>query len=150
MQYVFSESLKDAYADSGERGIIQLWARTVIDAGKSLVSQHLENQKGSGFMKTNNSDVIMQNKIFIWIAVATGLILLIPLIAMLLTSEMDWGLLDFIVAGVLLFGTGSIFVLAARKTREIRRRAAIGIVLAAALLWVWAELAVGVFTTWGS
>lgn len=150
MKYVFSEALKDAYTENGERGIIDLWARTIVDAGKTLVTQHLENQKGSGSMKTNNRDFIMQNKIFIWIALATGLILLIPLIAMQFTGEMDWNLFDFVVAGVLLFGTGFMFVLAARKVREIRRRAAIGIVLAAALLWVWAELAVGVFTTWGS
>jgi len=66
------------------------------------------------------------------------------------TSEVDWTLFDFVIAGALLFGTGFMFVLAARKAREIRRRAAIGIVLAAALLWVWAELAMGVFTTLGS
>jgi hypothetical protein len=148
MQYVFSESLKDAYAEYGERGIINLWARTIVDAGKTLVTQHLENQKGGDSMKTNNSDIIMQNKVFIWIALATGLILLIPLIAMLFTGEMGWGLFDFVLAGVLLFGTGSTFVLAARQTRKYR--AVIGVVLAAALLYVWAELAVGVFTTLGS
>jgi hypothetical protein len=148
MKYVFSESLKDAYAENGERGIITLWARTIVDAGKSLVTQHLENQKGDDSMKTKNNDIIMQNKIFIWIALATGLILLIPLIAMQFTAEMNWTLFDFVAAGVLLFGTGLIFVLAARKARKYR--AVIGLVLAAALIWLWAELAVGIFTTWGS
>jgi hypothetical protein len=80
MKYVFSESLKDAYIKNGEQGIFTLWTRTIIDAGKSLVTQHLENQKGGAHMKTKNADIIMQNKIFIWIALATGLILLIPLI----------------------------------------------------------------------
>jgi hypothetical protein len=148
MKYVFSESLKDAYSENGEQGIITLWARTIIDAGKSLVTQHLENQKGSDSMKTKNTDIIMQNKVIIWIALATGLILLVPLLAMQFTEEMAWTLSDFVIAGALLFGTGLMFVLAARKTRKYR--VVIGIVLAAALFYVWAELAVGIFTNLGS
>ena len=100
-------------------------------------------------MKTKSNDIIMQNKVFIWIALATGLILLIPLIAMQFSDEVVWTLLDFATAGALLFGAGLMFVLAARKVDK-RYRVAIGIALAAALLYVWAELAVGIFTTWGS
>lgn len=148
MKYVFSESLKEAYTENGEQGVITLWARTIVDAGKSLVTQHVENQKGGYSMKTKNSDILMQNKVFIWLVLATGLILLIPLIAMQFTSEMNWGLFDFVFAGALLFGTGLVFVLAARKLSKYRT--VIGIALAAALLLVWAELAVGVFTTLGS
>jgi hypothetical protein len=99
-------------------------------------------------METRNADIFMQNKVIIWIALATGLILLVPLLAMQFTDEVAWTLSDFVTAGALLFGTGLTFVLAARKTRKYR--AVIGIALAAALIYVWAELAVGVFTTWGS
>jgi hypothetical protein len=52
MKYVFSESLKDAYTENGEQGIISLWARTIIDAGESLVTQHVANLKEGGSMKT--------------------------------------------------------------------------------------------------
>ena len=145
MKYVFSESLKEVYAEKGEPGIITLWARTIIDAGKSLVIQHVENQKGGDSMKTKSNDIIMQNKVFIWIALATGLILLIPLIAMQFTNEVNWTLSDFVIAGALLFGTGLMFVLAARKTSKYR--ALIGFALVAALLLVWVELAVGIFGT---
>jgi len=99
-------------------------------------------------MKTKNTDIIMQNKVILWIALATGLILLIPLVAMQFTSEVSWTLFDFVIAGVLLFGTGLTFVLVARKIPK--HRVAIGIVLVIALLYIWAELAVGIFTTWGS
>ncbi len=150
MKYVFSESLKDAYREKGEQGIFTLWGRTIIDAGKSLVSQHLENQKGSDFMKTKSNDIIMQNKIFIRIALVTGLILLIPLIAMQFSDEWDWNEGDFIIIGTLLFGMGSMFVLAARKVRKKSHRITIGIAFAIAVLYLWAELAVGIFTTWGS
>jgi hypothetical protein len=148
MKYVFSESLKDAYTKHGEQGIIQLWARTIIDAGKNLITQYVETQKGGDSMKTKSNDIIMQNKVIIWIALATGLILLIPLIAMQFTGEVAWTLSDFVIAGALLFGTGLMFVLTARKTRKYR--AVIGIAFAAALLYLWAELAIGIFTTWGS
>lgn len=90
----------------------------------------------------------MQNKVFIWLALATGLILLVPLIAMQFTDEVAWTFSDFAVMGALIFGTGSVFVLLARRTRK--HRIAIGLVLLAAFLWLWAELAVGIFTNWGS
>lgn len=99
-------------------------------------------------MKTKNADIIMQNKVFVWIALATGLILLIPLIAMQFSSEASWTLLDFVTAGVLLFGAGTMFVLAARVVPK--HRVAIGIVIVLAVIYIWAELAVGIFTTWGS
>ena len=148
MKYVFSESLKDACSEHGPQAIIHLWARTILDTGKSLVIQHVANLKEGDSMKTKNTDILMQNKVIVWIALATGLLLLIPLIAMQFTSDVAWSLLDFVTAGALLFGTGLLFVLAARKMP--RHRVAIAIVLAVALLYIWAELAVGILTTWGS
>lgn len=92
---------------------------------------------------------MMQNKIFLWIALATGLILATPLLAMQFTDEVSWTLFDFAAAGGLLFGMGSIFVLVARQLNK-KYRVAAGIAFAIALLYLWAELAVGIFTTWGS
>lgn len=100
-------------------------------------------------MKTKNTDIIMQNKVFLWIAAATGLILSVPLIAMQLTGEVDWKLGDFIVMGILLFGTGFMFVHVARVTPR-KYRTLIGIAFVVVLLYMWAELAVGIFTNLGS
>ena len=58
------------------------------------------------------------------VALATALILLLPLVAMQITDEVDWGLVDFIFAGALLVGTGLLIELAARKPRNIAYRAA--------------------------
>ncbi|MBI4136745.1 hypothetical protein HY469_01665 [Candidatus Roizmanbacteria bacterium] len=91
----------------------------------------------------------MQNNVFLWIAVVTGLILSIPIIAMQLSSEWDWGLPDFIIIGTLIFGMGSIFVLVARKIDK-KYRLVTGIAFLLALLYMWAELAVGIFTNLGS
>lgn len=68
---------------------------------------------------------------------------------MQLTGEVSWDMTDFIVMGAMVFGTGSLFVLAARMISK-KYRIIVGIALLLAFLWLWAELAVGVFTNWGS
>ncbi len=70
-------------------------------------------------------------------------------IVMQFSSEVAWGLFDFVLMGTLLFGTGSFFVLVARKIDK-KYKVAIGIAFAIAFLWLWAELGVGIFTDWGS
>ena len=100
-------------------------------------------------MKQDNKDVVFQKSIFIWIAVATGMILLVPLAAMQFTTEVNWDETDFIVMGFLLFGMGSLFVLVARRVPR-GRRVIFGGLFVAAFLYIWAELAVGIFTNLGS
>ena len=78
------------------------------------------------------------------VLLATAAILLVPLAAMQVTDEVNWGLEDFAVAGALLAGTGLLYVAAARRVANGRRRLAVGLVLGAALLLIWAELAVGI------
>jgi hypothetical protein len=60
-------------------------------------------------------------------------------------QEVNWTLSDFVVAGVLLLGTGLICELAIRKTKNVNVRIVICVGLIAALILMWAELAVGVF-----
>jgi hypothetical protein len=91
--------------------------------------------------------MIMQNKRLIIIVLTVALILLIPLIAMQFTDEVNWTLFDFIVAGVLLLGTGLMCELVMRKVNKIRFRIAICVALLAMLLLIWAELAVGILRT---
>ena len=79
------------------------------------------------------------------VAVATGLLLLVPLIAMQFTTEVNWGPGDFVVAACLLFITGTGMALAWRQTMRTAHRIALVGLLALALATVWAELAVGLF-----
>ncbi len=81
------------------------------------------------------------------IVLGTALILLVPLLAMQVTDEVDWDVADFAVIGTLLLGTGLVYELAARRVSNPKHRVVIGVVLAAFVLLVWAELAVGVFGT---
>ena len=62
------------------------------------------------------------------VALATALILLLPLVAMQVTDEVDWGVADFVIAGALLGGTGLLL------ERNIAYRAAAIAVGAAAIV----------------
>jgi hypothetical protein len=79
------------------------------------------------------------------VLLGTGAILLVPLIAMRFTREVNWTVLDFLVAGVLLAGIGTLYVLLTRKLRTPIQRRAVGGGLLLTLMLLWAELAVGIF-----
>jgi hypothetical protein len=72
-----------------------------------------------------------------------ALILLLPLVAMQFTDEVNWSVADFAFAGVLLFGTGLTYELAVRKRGDTAYRFAVGVALAAAFILVWVNGAVG-------
>ena len=91
-------------------------------------------------MKTGNTTY----KAAIRIALATGFLLLLPLLAMQFTNEVVWDVADFIVAGVLLFGTGLTYKLAAIKVGNIVYRSAVGLALTAAFILIWVNGAVGI------
>ena len=90
----------------------------------------------------------MQQKIFIRPGAVAAVILLIPLIAMQFTEEVQWTLSDFVLMGTMIFVTGLLIELAMQKMGKYRFVATAGILFL--FLWLWVELAVGLFTTWGS
>jgi hypothetical protein len=63
------------------------------------------------------------------------------------TDEVNWTLFDFVIAAILLLGTGLSCELVLRKIKKINLRIAICVTLLAGLLLIWAELAVGIFGT---
>lgn len=71
------------------------------------------------------------------------LILLLPLIAMRFGDEVNWTESDFIFAGIMIGGTGALFELTVRMSRNNAYRAGVGFALAASFLTVWATGAVG-------
>ncbi len=78
------------------------------------------------------------------LAIATGLLLLIPLIAMQFTDEVVWTWSNFIFAGILIFGTGLSYKLITRKSGETAYRVAIGFALTTGFFLLWVNLAVGI------
>jgi peptidoglycan/LPS O-acetylase OafA/YrhL len=87
----------------------------------------------------------MQNKRLIIIVLLVMFLLLIPLIAMQFTNEVNWTLFDFITAVILLLGAGLMCELIIRKVNKIWLRIAFCVALLTMLLLIWAEFAVGVF-----
>lgn len=79
-------------------------------------------------------------------ALVTALLLMVPLVAMQFSNEVNWGLGDFVIAGALLFGAGMTYCVAARRARSPRQRFAVATFVLAVLGLVWAELAVGLLT----
>jgi len=85
----------------------------------------------------------MRIKDVLSIAAGTIVLLFIPFI-----SRFPWTVSDYVVAGLLIFCVGFGIYLALRNLRKYRIPIAILIVFLFA--WLWVELAVGLFTNWGS
>lgn len=97
-------------------------------------------------MTGGNNHAVKQldGKQLLRVVLATATILLVPLVAMQFTREVSWTASDFVIMGVLLFGTGLLLQFAANKIRSIKSRLlAIG-AIGLGFLFVWAELAVGI------
>ncbi len=90
--------------------------------------------------------MVLENKRILGVGVIVPVLLLIPLIAMRFTAEVNWNLADFFVAGVLLLITGFAIEFVSRKTKH-SYRLVLYVAIVVALLLVWAELAVGIFGT---
>ena len=89
--------------------------------------------------------MLIQNKRLIGIMLTVALLLSVPFIAMQFTSEVNWSLFDFIVAGALLFGTGLTCGFVIRKVNRMNYRVAICGAILVVLVLIWIELAVGIF-----
>lgn len=89
--------------------------------------------------------MITQNKRLTGILLTVAILLSIPFIAMQFTNEVTWTLFDFMVAGVLLLGTGLVCELVMRKVKKTEHRIILCGVILIVLFLIWAELAVGIF-----
>jgi len=130
MTRCFRDLCRDELEDGGGLGLAALWARTLPELFYTALKERSTILAGNLYQAV------------LGVAFATAFILLIPLLA-----APAWSLADFVVAGALIFGTGLTYVLVARKAGNIAYRAAVGVALAAALLLVWINLAVGVIGT---
>ena len=106
-------------------------------------------------MNKKSAPLFLSKRIFVRLAVACGLLLLIPLLLQLTIGTgvdgqgFNWQLGDFIVMWVLLFAVGAAtIVLATRVARQ--HWWLLGIASVLMLLYIWAELAVGIFMPFGT
>ena len=78
-----------------------------------------------------------------WIGIA--IVLSIPFIAMQFENDVDWGPEDFIIMGLLMSFFVGTFQLITRMKFARRRKWLIGGGMLLVFLYIWAELAVGIF-----
>ena len=91
--------------------------------------------------------MLTQNKRLIGIVLTVVLLLLIPLIVMQFTNEVDWSPFDFAIMGVLLLGTGLLCELVLRTVKSFTHRIIVCAIILVVFFLIWAELAVGIFGT---
>ncbi len=72
-------------------------------------------------------------------------LLLIPLIAMLITNEVQWGIFDFVIMGVLLMIAGTWIQKVIERTKSKPSRLIYISLILMLFLLLWMELAVGIF-----
>lgn len=77
------------------------------------------------------------------VTIGTGIFLLIPFIAMQFTTDVNWSVSDFLIAGCVLFITGTAIVFTLRLKSNIIYRLAFLTTIVSAFLMIWVNLAVG-------
>lgn len=120
----------------------RLFIKEVVFLFRPSIVGNIYHLTNIDIMATNK-----QNKRLITILITATALLLIPLIAMNFSNEVNWSIFDFLVAGVLLIGTGLTLEFILRKVKTTKNRILFGIALFIALFLIWAELAVGIFGT---
>jgi hypothetical protein len=76
----------------------------------------------------------MPRRSIVRVAIATGLILLVPAILMQVGDGTDWGVFDFVFAGVLVAGTGLLLELAVQKSGSVVYRVVAAAIAVAAIV----------------
>jgi hypothetical protein len=96
-------------------------------------------------MKTYFENLTKKNSVFCWLGIGTILLLLIPALGMLISNEIQWQVMDFVVMGAMIFGFSAIFVLLSRRVSS-NNRVYLAVLVLFIFIALWTELAVGIFT----
>jgi hypothetical protein len=143
----YARPYRERFAESMEQTFNDI-CRERAAAGHGLVGFVLWVcvETSAGIVRENVRFIMMQNttrRLVVW-AVVVALLLMIPLVAMQFTGEVNWDLFDFVVMGGLLFGVGLAYELVARRSGKTVYRIAFGVGLVAAFLLAWVNGAVGI------
>lgn len=137
MEQTFNDLLRERAEEGTGLFAFALWM--FVETSAAIVGENL-------------TLTIMQNikrRLIVWAGVV-ALLLLLPLVAMQFTGEVNWDLFDFALMGALLFGAGLTYELIAKTGGTVTYRVAVGVALAAAFLLVWVNGAVGIIGNEGN
>lgn len=90
----------------------------------------------------NTSQQNLTKRLGVW-ALVVAAILMIPLVAMQFTSEVNWTGSDFVFGAVVLFGFATIYELIANKLTTSSQRITLGLVVFLVFAFVWVGAATG-------
>jgi hypothetical protein len=96
---------------------------------------------------TESSDINRGKRVNPWRVAAWStpvIALLVPLIAMQFTDEVNWTVGDFVIMGMLMLCVGVAYELTLKLTRNTTYRAAAGMALATSFVLIWVNGAVGI------
>ncbi len=90
-----------------------------------------------------NSGLTASTRAVLWGGIVVLLVL--PAIAMPMTTQVNWGVEDFFAAAILLGGAGLAMEVLAKVFADSAKQKLAALVIVAVLLLAWVELAVGIF-----
>jgi hypothetical protein len=73
------------------------------------------------------------------------ILLMFPLIGTILSDQVDWGILDFLIMGAILLFVGIAISIVSQKIKNPKKRLFYNFVIILVFFLIWAELAVGIF-----
>ena len=85
----------------------------------------------------NINNILISKKNIYIVFLGTFFILLLPLIAMQFTKEVNWSLGDFVVAGILLSFFGYIYKVLTKSSSKPIKNIVIGLIVFALFIFVW-------------
>lgn len=88
-------------------------------------------------------DSVLKDIIIVGLIAAS--ILIIPLVISMVSTEMNWSVMDYIIVWILLFSAGITYRLVTRKKKTVSYRAAIALAVMTGLFMTWVNLGVGIF-----
>jgi len=141
---LYPKSHRERFGEGMEQTFNDLLSERDTERGLFGCAFWIFVETSAEIIRENGRFITMKHKNIIRLAVVTALILLVPFLAMQVTEEVNWSFSDFAIMGSLIFGTGLTYELVARKGGTFAYRAAVGVALAAALLLVWINAAVGI------
>jgi hypothetical protein len=132
MQQTFNDLLRDR-AEAG-KGLFAYACWLSVDTSAGIIRENIT------MIATQKRDIL---SLILSVMLGATLLLLIPLVAMQFTREVTWTMSDFVVAWILLVGTGLTYKLVARRMSNLTYRGAVALAVGSTLLLIWSNLAVG-------
>ena len=137
---LYPAAFRERFAEGLEQTFNDLWReRAAAHQGLFRFALWIFLETSAGILRENFAYMMKHNKNIVRIVVGVAAILSIPWL-----TGAPWSLFDYLIGGALLLGTGLAYEFVARKALNTRYRIAAGLALAAALLLVWINLAVGI------